>query len=202
MGSGGTVAAPAGGTAPSKINLSSPEIYAPELIDSLQSVLHSSGLPARNLVLEVTESVLIPDADAAADVLRNLKSLGVRVALDDFGSGFSSLRYLDALPIDILKIDQQFVSGGGRQGHHPAVLESIATLGQRLGLDVVAEGIEEPHQLEMLRSLGCTAGQGYLLARPGTPAAISALVSSGRLDMQVLLEPSLEVVGQPIAGTR
>jgi EAL domain-containing protein (putative c-di-GMP-specific phosphodiesterase class I) len=163
------------------VNLSSPEIHAAGLADHVRAVLKASDLPAHNLVLEVTESILVPDAESAADVLHSLKALGVRIALDDFGSGFSSLRYLDSLPFDILKIDRELVSGSGSGEHHSAVLESIITLGERLDMYVVAEGIEDHEQLHMLRALGCTAGQGYLLARPGTASTTLELVCDGRL---------------------
>lgn len=118
--------------------------------------------PSR-LIVEITERVMMQETDATVRVLGELRILGVRVAIDDFGIGYSSLSYLRFLPIEILKIDRSFVQAAD-QGR--LIAESIVRLAETLGLPAVAEGIEEDGQLSWLRSLGCDLGQGYLFARP------------------------------------
>jgi diguanylate cyclase (GGDEF)-like protein len=130
------------------------------------------------LVLEITESVLADPAGGAAAALETLRGLNVRVALDDFGSGFSSIGYLRQLPVDILKIDRSFVSGEHANRPGDLLLEAIVGLAQRLGLDVIPEGIEEPDQLARLQALGCRIGQGFLLSRPMPAAAIDQLLAT------------------------
>jgi EAL domain-containing protein (putative c-di-GMP-specific phosphodiesterase class I) len=144
--------------------------------------LARSGLPARRLTLEITESLLVQDPVAAAHTLRELKQLGVRLALDDFGTGYSSLSYLARFPVDVVKIDKSFVDGLGaaQAGTGPNLVRAIVSLGDDLGLGVTAEGIEDPGQVEALLALGCPTGQGYLFARPMPPGAFAAfLVTAG-----------------------
>jgi len=126
-------------------------------------------------VLEVTESILAEADGDASEVLASLRLLGVRVALDDFGTGFSSFSALCRLPIDILKIDRSFVSGPDA-GPGEALLVTVVAMAQRLGLDVIPEGIEELGQLSRLREMGCHFGQGFLLSRPISATAIEALL--------------------------
>ena len=116
---------------------------------------------------------------AGITALKTLKDFGVRVAIDDFGTGFSSLSTLAVLPADILKIDRSFLAGQASDRPSAAMLEGILGLARKLSLDVIAEGIEEPGQLDLLRGLGCPMGQGFLLARPGSAEAIEALLASG-----------------------
>jgi EAL domain-containing protein (putative c-di-GMP-specific phosphodiesterase class I) len=117
-------------------------------------------------VLEMTESVLVQDATVAAKRLHDLRNLGVRLAIDDFGTGYSSLSYLRQFPVDILKIDRSFVSAIGDGNQMPAIVRGLLELGRTLRLEIVAEGIEEPDQLDRLREENCDLGQGYLFARP------------------------------------
>jgi diguanylate cyclase (GGDEF)-like protein/PAS domain S-box-containing protein len=138
--------------------------------------LQMTGLSPTRLVLEFTEGALIGDAAPVAMVLAELERLGVRLAIDDFGTGFSSLSYLGRLPIDILKIDRSFVADiGSPRGH--AVVAAIVRLADALGLDIIAEGVETEAALAALRSLGLTAGQGYLFARPLPRAALRTRVA-------------------------
>lgn len=111
--------------------------------------------------------------------LNTLKSSGVRIAIDDFGTGFSSLSTLASMPVDILKIDRSFVSGQASPLPSVPMLEGILGLANKLSLAVIAEGIEEPEQLDLLRALGCDMGQGYLLARPAPADALQTLLASG-----------------------
>ncbi|MEY2568010.1 MAG: hypothetical protein QOE35_2539 [Actinomycetota bacterium] len=160
------------------VNVSVCQLDKPGFAHDVESILRKTGLDPARLVLEITESVLAdPDGGAAAS-LAALRLPGVRVALDDFGTGYSSLGYLSQLPVDVLKIDRSFVSGhdSGESGH--ALLEAIVGMGQRLGLDVIPEGIEELDQLSRLRAMGCHSGQGFLLGRPASPDVIETLLAS------------------------
>jgi diguanylate cyclase (GGDEF)-like protein/PAS domain S-box-containing protein len=148
------------------VNLSARQLLDPQLVADVLATLDGTGLPASNLVLEVTESVLIDDLEASIVRLHTLKHLGVRLAIDDFGTGYSSLSYLHTLPVDVVKIDKSFIDrlDGGHEGR--AVVSTIIELAHALGLTSTAEGVEETDQLEVLRQLGCDTVQGYLFARP------------------------------------
>jgi diguanylate cyclase (GGDEF)-like protein len=149
------------------VNVSGKQLQLAGIVDEVASALESSGLAADRFVIELTESILMEDADLAVERLTALKALGVRVALDDFGTGYSSLSYLSRFPVDVLKLDRSFLRDGA-----PALTAAVVGLGTALGLDVVAEGIEEPEQWHELRDLGCEYGQGFLFSRP-LPAAES-----------------------------
>jgi diguanylate cyclase (GGDEF)-like protein/PAS domain S-box-containing protein len=149
------------------VNLSPRQLQDPALVDEVAACLVSADLDPARLTLEITESVLLADDAATARTLTQLKELGVSIALDDFGTGYSSLSHLERFPVDVLKIDKRFVQGLGG-GDAPALTRAILGLGDLLGLEVVAEGIERPEQLEALRALGCRWGQGFLFARPLT----------------------------------
>jgi EAL domain-containing protein (putative c-di-GMP-specific phosphodiesterase class I) len=160
------------------VNVSVRQIDDPGFAALVGDVLRRTGLDPANLVLEVTESVLADPAGGAAAALETLRGLNVRVALDDFGTGYSSIGYLRQLPVDILKIDRSFVSGEHANRPGDLLLEAIVALAQRLGLDVIPEGIEEPDQLARLQALGCRIGQGFLLSRPMPAAAIGQLLAA------------------------
>ncbi|MGA2211277.1 MAG: EAL domain-containing protein [Acidimicrobiales bacterium] len=132
--------------------------------------LRTSGLDPASLVLEITESALMSNADSALQVLTELKTLGVRLAIDDFGTGYSSLAHLKRFPVDVLKVDRSFISGLGRHPEDSAIVASILGLTHALGIVAVAEGVETPDQLGALQRLGCEFGQGFLWSRP-VPAA-------------------------------
>jgi diguanylate cyclase (GGDEF)-like protein/PAS domain S-box-containing protein len=153
------------------VNLSAKQLQHESIVEDVAEILAESGLEPGCLTLEITESVLIADPDAAAKVLGRLKGLGITLALDDFGTGYSSLSYLGRFPVDVLKIDRSFVAGmsddpTAANGTEAALLEAIVGLGQMLQLSVVAEGIESADQLARLDALGCGMGQGYLFAYP------------------------------------
>ncbi len=131
-----------------------------------------SGLEAKHLILEITENVI---AQPYIQILNDLKTLGVRIAIDDFGTGYSSLSYLDRLPIDIVKIDRSFIRA--TQELSPLV-RIILQIGETLRLDIVAEGIETPDELQRLRQLGCRIGQGYHFARPADTDTTTALLTA------------------------
>ena len=138
----------------------------PHSLAAIQAILADPAVQADHVVLEVTETALAADVDGGIASLNTLKGFGVRIAIDDFGTGFSSLSTLASLPVDILKIDRSFVSGQASASPSVPMLEGILGLADKLSLEVIAEGIEEPEQLDLLRTLGCNMGQGYLLARP------------------------------------
>jgi diguanylate cyclase (GGDEF)-like protein len=160
------------------VNVSMPQLEGPEFTALVRDVLRTTQLDPATLVLEVTESVLVNPRAGGAEALEELRRLGVRVALDDFGSGYSSVGYLRALPIDILKIDRSFVSGPGAGERGKTLLEGIVALGHHLGLDVLPEGIERPEELALVRALGCTSGQGFLLSRPVPAPTIDELLAT------------------------
>ena len=151
------------------VNLSGRQILDPGLVTDVQRILSESALPPRDLILEMTESVLVQDVEATVATLKGLKALGVRLAIDDFGTGYSSLSYLRQFPIDILKIDRSFIASLDGSHDSAGLVRSILDLSSTLRLETVAEGIEESEQRDVLRGLGAQQGQGYLFARPMGP---------------------------------
>jgi len=145
-------------------------------VSHVEDALLVSGLAAESLVLEMTESVLVQDADVAARRLRQLRRLGLRLAIDDFGTGYSSLSYLQQFPVDILKIDRAFISQIPAEGAVPALVHGLIDLGRTLELELIAEGIEQVGQVAQLRTAGCHLGQGFLFAEPGPAAEAEALL--------------------------
>ena len=160
------------------VNVSGRQLQQPAFPAEVAAVLASTRLKPELLTLELTESVLMQDAEAATAMLVELKNLGVRLAIDDFGTGYSSLNYLRRFPIDELKIDRSFVSSLDDGPTQSAVVLSILRLSETLHLETVAEGIEEPSQLAALRELGADLGQGYLFARPLDPPAMTKLITA------------------------
>jgi diguanylate cyclase (GGDEF)-like protein len=160
------------------VNVSMRQLEEQTFVELVTGVLASTGLDARCLVLEITESVLADPAGGAAVALEALRRKGARVALDDFGTGYSSIGYLQELPVDVLKIDRSFVSGPHAHGPGEALLEGIVGLGRHLGLDVIPEGIEHPSELRRLQALGCHTGQGFLFSRPIPASDIDAWLAS------------------------
>lgn len=150
------------------VNASSRQLAGHQLVHVIDVALENSGLHPADLVVEVTEGAAITNTVEARKTLVALRERGVHVALDDFGTGYSSLRWLSELPVDVLKIDRSFVAKAGDDSD--SMLEAIVTLGRRLGMHIIAEGIEMPWELDRVRLLGADAGQGYLFARP-MPAA-------------------------------
>jgi len=158
------------------VNLSARQLQHPGLVPDVAAALAVSGLDPGSLTLEITESVLVHDTEATITVLGNLKTLGVRLAIDDFGTGYSSLSYLQRFPVDILKIDKSFIDGVANGAEASTVARAITKLGHSLGLETVAEGIEEPEQQAAIAAMGCHQGQGYHFARPLDADAITQLL--------------------------
>lgn len=148
------------------VNISPPQIDSDDFISSVHSALATAGLPAELLTLEITESVLIRDRWKVATTLDEVAALGVEIALDDFGTGYSSLAYLSDFAISKVKIDRSFVNAANSDEDAIAMLEAIVTLVRRIGLDVIAEGVEQVEEVELVTELGCDLAQGYFWARP------------------------------------
>ncbi|MBA2380925.1 MAG: EAL domain-containing protein [Chloroflexi bacterium] len=164
------------------VNVSPRQLQDDTLVGDVEAALGRSGLPAGCLTVEMTESLLVDDVAAAAVSLQRLKDIGVQLAIDDFGTGYSSLTYLSRFPIDVLKVDRSFVAAASADpGPGGALARTIIGLGSAVGLPTIAEGIEEPAQIALVRELGCRFGQGYFFARPADAATIAALfrTSSG-----------------------
>ena len=159
------------------VNLSAVQLQYAGLVKDVADALRRSGFPARDLILEITESAIMRDLDAASATLSALKRLGVQIAIDDFGTGYSSLGYLQRLPVDILKIDRSFVETMTASREGAALTTAIVELGRTLQLQTVAEGIETQEQLSRLQAIGCRVGQGYYLGRPMGRDAVDALLA-------------------------
>ena len=148
------------------INLSPRELAQPDLVERVRTTLADHQVAPHRLCIEITEHAVLDEVDTAIATLNALRDIGVRLAIDDFGTGYSSLSYLRRLPVDIVKIDRSFTGELGVDGANVTIVAGIIGLARGLGLEVIAEGIETPRQLEVLRELGCTFGQGYLFAAP------------------------------------
>jgi diguanylate cyclase (GGDEF)-like protein/PAS domain S-box-containing protein len=160
------------------VNLSSRQLESAALIEDIASVLKSTAIEPGRLGLEITESVVMRDPEASTTALRALKDLGVRLAVDDFGTGYSSLAYLRRFPVDLLKVDQAFVDGLGRDPEDSAIVAAVVSLAHTLGMKAIAEGVETAEQLHELRALGCDMAQGFYMARPLAPADLDDLLAA------------------------
>jgi diguanylate cyclase (GGDEF)-like protein len=173
------------------VNVSPRQLADPAFPSIVSEALMRAGVEPRSLWLEITESVMITEPELALATLQKLKSLGVLVALDDFGTGYSSLSLLQRFPLQRIKIDQAFVSGVADSPSDRSLVRTIIAMGTSLGLDLVAEGVESVHQLQVLRELGCHKAQGYLISHPVPPDAMRSTVSAlERLGQSPLLRPS------------
>ncbi|HEX8399589.1 MAG TPA: EAL domain-containing protein [Pyrinomonadaceae bacterium] len=158
------------------VNLSGKHFTEPNLVEQVNQILHETGLEPHCLKLEITESAAMENAEATARILSSLRELGVRLSIDDFGTGYSSLSYLHRFPIDTLKIDRSFVSRMGEAGENSEIVQTILTLAKNLEMDVIAEGVEKSHQIELLRKFGCRYAQGFLFSKPQPAADIEKLM--------------------------
>ena len=163
------------------VNLSCKQfLQSGELLTIIDETLKVTGLDPSSLALEVTETVMMENAEVAVATLAQLKDRRLRISIDDFGTGYSSLSYLQRLPVDNLKIDQSFVAHMKPAGESLEIVRGIITLAHSLGKQVIAEGVETGEQLALLRSLGCDYGQGYLFSEPIEPEATRKLMADGR----------------------
>jgi len=162
------------------VNLSPLQVRDRAIVELVRSALAESGVPPARLILEITEGVLIDNPDEMVKRIEDLHALGVRIALDDFGSGYSNLGYLQRFPLDKLKIDRSFVSALGSSANGGVIIQAIVALGRALGLSVLVEGVETEQQRVLLRLAGCDEMQGYLFARPAPAKAIDRLLGKGK----------------------
>jgi len=162
------------------VNLSARQLQQADLVARIERIVRDVGIDPSTLKLEITESAIMQDPEAATRTLRALKDLGIRLAVDDFGTGYSSLSYLKRFPVDTLKIDRSFIDGIGRDKHDTAIVRSIISLARTLDLTVTAEGIETPTQQWCLQQLGCDRAQGYLFAKPMPARDLADLLAADR----------------------
>jgi diguanylate cyclase (GGDEF)-like protein/PAS domain S-box-containing protein len=188
------------------VNLSAPEFASADLVDDVRAAIDQSGLDPTRLVLEMTESVLMSDTETTMGRLKALKDLGVRLAVDDFGTGFSSFGYLRRFPIDILKIAKPFLDRIPDDEQEIALVRGMLELAHSINLRVVAEGVEREEQWEALSEMGCDLVQGYLIARPQGPERVSKLMENLRQEAVqaptkpvLVQEPPSFVAPQPAA---
>jgi EAL domain-containing protein (putative c-di-GMP-specific phosphodiesterase class I) len=172
------------------INLSPVQVKSRALVGLVSSLLAKTGVEASRVVLEITEGVLMDDPDEMKRRLEELRGLGVRIALDDFGSGYSSLSYLQRFPFDKLKIDRGFVAPLGRFENSAVIIQAIVALGRALGMSVLVEGVETEEQRVLLRLAGCDEMQGYLFARPAPRDSIDRLLLESKLRGPASGEPA------------
>ena len=163
------------------VNLSARQFQSATLAEDIEGIARLAGLDPSTLKLEITESVVMKDAESAIATLRALKAIGFRLAIDDFGTGYSSLAYLKRFPVDTLKIDRSFVDGLGHDPQDTAIVRSVVALAKSLDLSVTAEGIETPTQQAHLTRLGCERGQGYLFSKPVPVSECDELLRSEAL---------------------
>ncbi len=183
------------------VNLSGKQLTQTNLIKQIESTLRQTGLNPTWLRLEITESVVMENAELATNTLLQLRKLGVHLSIDDFGTGYSSLSYLHRFPVNTLKIDGSFISRMAKGDENSEIVRTICTLANNLGMEVVAEGVETPEQLELLRGLKCEYGQGYLFSKPLDAEKATALVledPSGpsylSVDDLMMLDPATSLV--------
>lgn len=160
------------------VNLSGKQLMQPDLIKQIKSVLQKTGLDARSLKLEITESVLMDNTESANAILSQLRALNIELYMDDFGTGYSSLSYLHRFPINTLKIDRSFINNIGIGGENLEIVRAIVTLAQSLNMGVTAEGVETVEQLAQLRALQCHRGQGYFFSEPLDSVGVELLLAN------------------------
>jgi diguanylate cyclase (GGDEF)-like protein len=164
---------------PVAVNVSAVEFLARDFLSGVRAVLIATGVEPRNVELELTESVLMQDAESTVDTLHALKAMGVRLTVDDFGTGYSSFSYLRRFPLDALKIDRSFVHEVTANSDDATIVSAIISIGKSLKQRVIAEGVETREQLEFLQTQGCGEGQGYYFSRPVVAEQFTELLRSG-----------------------
>jgi EAL domain-containing protein (putative c-di-GMP-specific phosphodiesterase class I) len=169
------------------VNLSPRQLNQGDIVGDVRRAIRDSGVDPTTLVLEITESLMMADAELAIRRLEEMKALGVRLAMDDFGTGYSSLSYLSKFPVDILKMDRSFLEA--ESDADSGLAAAVVALGETLSMQVVAEGIELAGQMSSLRQLGCELGQGFLFARPMKFESVANYLADARAGTSVLRLP-------------
>jgi EAL domain-containing protein (putative c-di-GMP-specific phosphodiesterase class I) len=172
------------------VNVSARQLERPQLVAEVRTALRNSGLDPATLTLEITETVLMRRPENTALLLAELKALGVRIAVDDFGTGYSSLAYLRQFPVDSLKIDRTFITSLALSSEAHALAHTLIALGKALGLQTLAEGVEQRSQVRALQREGCDLAQGFLFARPLTPDALERFLAENPVPTGSLLLPA------------
>jgi EAL domain-containing protein (putative c-di-GMP-specific phosphodiesterase class I) len=183
------------------VNLSARQVCHPDVVNTIAGALQRTGFPAGRLLIEITETTMMEDAEIAYGRLSQLAALGIRIAIDDFGTGYSSLLYLKRYPISVLKIDRSFIAGMGHNRSDDAIVASVVTLARAYGAACIAEGVETRDQLARLRSLQCTHAQGNLFGVPVPADALAATLSAYEAMMAapVSLQPVTGMDNEPVA---
>ena len=189
------------------VNVGTRQVVDPAFAGLVADLLGQTGIPADSLWLEITETALLADVKASTVALRNLRSLGLHLAVDDFGTGYSSLTYLKRFPVEAIKIDRGFVAGLGLDTEDTTIVEAVVNLGHSFGIAVVAEGLETPLQLSLLREMGCDRGQGYLFGRPRPASIVEAEprrtltpVRSGAVMRRITAAPAALLLASLLGG--
>ena len=185
------------------VNLSAHQLAQDDLVDMVSGILKSTGADPSRLCLEITESVVMEDAETIIESLRDLKALGISLAIDDFGTGYSSLSYLKRFPMDSLKIDRSFVDGLGHDPQDSSIAEAIVSLSHVLGLTATAEGVETADQVAALRALGCDRAQGFYFAAPLDPDDLEKMVidkGAGADELGNVLTPAFPKLSEANEG--
>jgi len=160
------------------VNVSPRQLWDRQFVEQVSQVLVSTKIDPSVLELEITESVMMQDIETAISVLHEIKSLGVKTSIDDFGTGYSSLNYLHRLPLDVLKIDRSFVLPLEERKESQSLVKNLIVLGQDLNMEIVAEGVENEAQLDLLLNMGCDVIQGYYYSPPITTDEFTALMKT------------------------
>ena len=163
------------------INISALQYKKDDFVDSVVGNLRKYGVSPNEIELEITESVLIEDFDAVYEKIKILKDCGIRISLDDFGTGFSSLAYLTRLPIDTLKIDKTFIDTVLTDSSTRVITESIVNMVKALKFESIAEGVEKEEQYQYLKEIGCDIIQGYLFSKPLSPMQMEGILQEGKV---------------------
>ncbi len=160
------------------VNLSPVQLRQKNIVDLISNVLEETKLDPKFLVLEITEGIFIDYFDEAVKIIEEIRDLGIKISLDDFGTGFSSLSYLKHLPINILKIDKSFIKDLNINQREKVILKSIISLAQKLDLNVVVEGVEDINQLKFIKSCNCDKVQGFLFSKPVDEESFEKLITT------------------------
>jgi EAL domain-containing protein (putative c-di-GMP-specific phosphodiesterase class I) len=186
-----------------RVNISPAQLATRNIVDLVKECLEENQLPGRLLCLEITEHAVVSDVDRTVQVLHDLKALGVTLAIDDFGTGYSSMTQLKRLPVDVLKIDQTFVSGLGIDEGDRAIVDVTVRLAKSFGLEVVAEGVETVELVHELLELGCHRAQGFLLCRPKPASDLELILVKGGISPATFqVEVPLLIGGSKVTDPR
>jgi EAL domain-containing protein (putative c-di-GMP-specific phosphodiesterase class I) len=158
------------------VNVSARHLMRNDFLEEVRSIVQTCNFPVRDLEIEITESIMIDSADEALKCINGIRQMGAHIALDDFGTGYSSLSYLNNFPADILKVDKSFIDKMNTSDSSKQYVAAIISIGHIMNFDVISEGVEQPEQLDTLRSIGCDYIQGYIWGRPLPPEEAEALV--------------------------